>query len=359
MDNQLDDSRDDDAATDRRGFMKTAATVGVVGVAGAIHGKYASAPLVAQAQAQTAPAGSARPWWPSKWGAGDEAGATNHITPAKVLDVARNIRDGKIYRLGRTYEAAMPLFGARVFALRIPGSPTGGPFGENKLVYNDEFLATEIGQVGTQFDGLGHIGIQLGPDGDLNQMRYYNGVTGKEIASAYGLAKNGIEKLKPIFTRGHLFDIAAVKGGMMDVGQEITLADVRAAMQRQNIAEADIKPGDGAFFHSGWGSLWMRNNDRFNSGEPGIGLEVARWVIEKDLCLVGSDTWATEAVPNPDRTLAFPVHAELITKNGIVNHENLNFDELIAERKYQFVYIFSPVPLKGATGSAGSPMAVT
>ncbi len=37
---------------------------------------------------------------------------------------------------------------------------------------------------------------------------------------------------------------------------------------------------------------------RFNSGEPGIGLEVARWVVEKDLCLTGADTWAVEAVPN-------------------------------------------------------------
>ena len=68
---------------------------------------------------------------------------------------------------------------------------------------------------------------------------------------------------------------------------------------------------------------------------------------------------ASSAPTSAARSIAFPVHAELITKNGIVNHENLNFDELIAERKYQFVYIFSPVPLKGATGSAGSPMAVT
>jgi len=345
--------------TDRRGFMKAAATAGVVGVAGAMHGKYASAPLVAQAQAQTAPPPAPRPWWPSRWGADDEAGATNHITPAKVLEAARGIRDGKVYRIGRVYEAGMPLFGARVFALRIPGAPTGGPFGENKLVYNEEFLATEIGQVGTQLDGLGHIGIQQGADGDLNGMRYYNGVTGKELAGTYGLARLGIEKLKPIITRGHLLDIAAVKGGMMDVGQEVTLADARAAMQRQGLAEADVKPGDGVFFNTGWGSLWMRNNDRFSSGEPGIGLEVARWVIEKDLTLVGSDTWGTEAVPNPDPSLAFPVHAELIARNGIVNHENLSFDELIADRKYQFVYIFAPMPLKGATGSAGSPIAVT
>ena len=78
--------------------------------------------------------------------------------------------------------------------------------------------------------------------------------------------------------------------------------------------------------------LWMKANDRFNSGEPGLGLEVARWLIERQVSLTGSDTWATEVVPNPDKRLAFPVHAELITKNGIFNHENLNFDELIKDR---------------------------
>src|SRR5947199_342546 len=102
-----------------------------------------------------------------------------------------------------------------------PGGPTGGPFGDNKMVYHDEFLATEIGQTGTQFDALGHIGIQLGKDGDKSEMHFYNGFTAAEISDAYGLKKLGPEKLNPFFTRGHLFDVAAVKGGMMDAGQEI------------------------------------------------------------------------------------------------------------------------------------------
>jgi kynurenine formamidase len=343
---------------DRRQFLKTASVLGAAGaVAGATHGKFGLAPIT-QAQAQTGGAPPAK-WWPSKWGPTDEAGASNHITPAKVLDAVKSIKDGKVYKIGRVYEQGMPLFGARAFTLRIPGSPTGGPFGTNKLVYHDEFLATEIGQVGTQFDGLGHIGIQLGADGDKAQMHYYNGFTELEIADAYGLKKLGAEKLKPLFTRGHLVDIQAVKGRMMDAGEEITVADVRAALAKQNMQESDIKPGDAIFFNTGWGSLWVKNNDRFNSGEPGIGLEVARWVIEKDLCLTAADTWAVEVVPNPDKNLAFIVHAELQTKHGILNHENLVFDELIADRKYQFVYIFTPSPIKGATGSNGCPIAVT
>ncbi len=348
---------DEASSPERRSFMKTAAVAGAVGaVAGALHGKYATAPLIAEAHAQSAPAGEK--WWPSRWGATDEAGASNLITPEKVLDAAKWIKEGRIYRIGRVYEAGMPLFGSRTFAVRIPGSPTGGPFGHNKLVYHDEFVSTEIGQVGTQFDGLGHIGIQQGKDGDKTEMRFYNGVTVQEMSDAYGLKKLGIEKCKPFFTRAHLIDVAGLKGQMWEAGQEIKLADVRAALEKQKLKESDIKQGDAIFFNTGWGALWMKNNDRYNSGEPGIGLEVARWIVGKLPALVGADTWATEVVPNPDKNLAFPVHGELITKNGIFNHENLFFDELIKAGKYQFVYVFSPMPIKGGTGSAGGPIAI-
>jgi kynurenine formamidase len=86
---------------------------------------------------------------------------------------------------------------------------------------------------------------------------------------------------------------------------EITLADLRAALGRQGMNEADVRPGDALFFNTGWGQLWMKDNARFNSGEPGIGLEVARWVIEKQVVVVGADCWGVEAVPNPDSAWPF------------------------------------------------------
>ncbi|BBK32864.1 kynurenine formamidase [Stella humosa] len=348
----MSDTRDEGPA--RRDFLKTA---GLAGAAGLAVGKFAAAPI-ATAQAQT-PAATTPPWWPSRWGADDEKGASNWMTPQNVLRAARTIQDGRMYRLGRTYETGMPMFGARAFALRIPGSPTGGPFGSNKLIYHDEFLATEIGQVGTQFDGLGHIGLQLGRDGDKNEMRYYNGHSEQDIADAYGLKKLGIEKLNPIFAVGTLIDMVAVKGGMMDAGQEITMADVRAALALQQMSENDIGEGAAVCFNTGWGSLWMKNNDRYNAGCPGIGFEVARWLISRNVTLVGADTWPVEVIPNPDKNLAFAVHAEMQTKNGIFFHENLTFDTLLADRKHRFVYSFTPVPIKGGTGSAGCPVAIT
>jgi kynurenine formamidase len=334
---------------ERRNFL-TAGLVGGALAAGVLAGG------VAQAQQQASAAHT--PWWPHpKWGKDDQAGASNWITPAKVLDAAKLIRDGKIYRIGRVYESGMPLYGNRTFNIRI--TPAAASVGANKLLGHDEFVATEIGQTGTQFDGLGHIGLQMGNEGDQKEMRFYNGISEFDMINTYGLKKLGIENCKPIFTRGHLFDIEAVKGRMLEAGEEIKLSDVRAALQKQNMKEDDIKEGDAFFFNTGWGKLWMKNNDKYNGGEPGIGLEVAKWVIDKGAVNTGADCWATEVVPNPDKNLAFPVHGELITKNGIYNHENLDFSGLIADGKYQFLYIFAPAPIKGATGSNGNPIAIT
>jgi len=301
-------------------------------------------------------------WWPHKlWGAGDEAGSTNWYTKPEVVQRAlAEAKTGKVYRLGRAYSAAMPMFGERKFALRIPGGPTGGPFGAANLVYNDEFLATEVGQVGTQFDGMGHIGVAINGAADKSQIRYYNGVTQLEIEGSTGLKKNGVEKLHPIVARGILIDVASAKGvTSLEAGYEITLADVRDALAKQGLAEFRFLPGDGVFFRTGWGVHWIKDNAKFNGGEPGIGMEVAKWLSDTvQAGVVGSDTWGLENIPAADPGCVFCVHAHMLTRHGIVNQENMDLDALAADRAWRFLYLYNPVPIVGATGSIGSPTAI-
>ena len=59
-----------------------------------------------------------------------------------------------------------------------------------------------------------------------------------------------------------------------------------------------------------------------------------------------------------EKDRAFEAHQWLITMNGIYIHENLDVEQLAADRVYEFAYIFSPLRLKGATGSPGNPIAV-
>ena len=103
------------------------------------------------------------------------------------------------------------MIGQRTFAMFIPAFPTYGPIGNTGIVFNDEFLCAEIGQVGTQFDGLGHVGKRLTmADGTTTDV-FYNGVPTAEMRAPYGLTKLGVEQVKPIITRGILIDVAGFK----------------------------------------------------------------------------------------------------------------------------------------------------
>ena len=284
-------------------------------------------------------------WYPSRWGADDQRGAANRITPAKVLEAKNLIVRGQTYQLGHVYEAAMPLFGTRHYSLRIP--KVFGPNGTNQMYYHDEIISGELGQIGTQFDGLGHAGI-----GDL----FYNGNKGSEFAKAEGLTKLGIENVGALVTRGVLLDVAALKGQpMLAGGYEITRADIDSALKRENTT---IHAGDVVLFHTGWGSLWIKDNAKFGQSAPGIGLEAARYLVEREIVVAGADTWSVEVVPNPDAALAFPVHQEFIARNGIYIFENLLTEDLARDSVYEFAFIFAPLRLNGATGSPGNPRAI-
>ena len=295
--------------------------------------------------AATIARGQSDRWYPSRWGAADQRGAANRITPAKVLEAKDLIKQGTIYQLGHVYEAGMPMFGTRHYSLRIP--QVFAMPGRNQAVYHDEIISGELGQIGTQFDGLGHVGI-----GDL----FYNGNRRSEFAQAEGLTKLGIENVGAIVTRGVLIDVARFKGvEQLQGGYEITVADLEGALQRQRV---EIRSGDMVLIHTGWGSLWMKDNTRFVANEPGIGVAAAQFLADAEVVVVGADTWGVEVMPNPDSSLSAPVHQLLLARNGIYLHENLITADLARDNAYEFMYSYAPLRLKGATGSPGNPIAI-
>ena len=304
--------------------------------------------FVASSAAAQTPAGPE--WWPSQWGPDDERGAANLVTPARVLEAASLIDEGRIYELGRRYEFGMPLFGNRHFSLTIPGLPTVNIGGENAVVYNDELVSGELGQIGTQFDGLGHVGTEI--DGDFV---FYNGFRLSEFGTAYGLNRLGVENVGAIFTRGVLVDIARLKGvERLEPSYIVTVEDIEEALELQDV---EIREGDAVLFHTGWGQLWMTDNDAYGADEPGPGITALKWLAERNIMLTGADNYAVEASPgeNPERPLEG--HQWLLSR-GIYNLENLDLSALAAERVYEFAFIYSPIKLVGATGAPGNPIAV-
>jgi kynurenine formamidase len=319
----------------------------------------AAAVIALSASATSGQTAEKGPWWPHPiWGAGDQAGGSNWITPEKILEAIQLVETGEVYELGHVYERGMPLFPTRTYAMFIPGSPTGGPLGSNNAVYHDEFLCAEIGQVGTQFDGPGHTGTRLSMEDGSTKDVFYNGFQREDMWGPYGLRKLGVENVRPYITRGILIDVAGYKNmETLAPAYEVTAEDIRGALAKQGLSEHDIEPGDALLFHYGWSKTWSDPAKNLGS-MPGIGFEGARWVIDRKPSMVGSDGASTEVVPNPDASQAYPVHQELIVKNGIFNLENMVLGELARDGVYEFLFILTPIRFKGATGSPARPIAI-
>ena len=282
---------------------------------------------------------------PSKWGAGDQRGSGNLMKPQTVLRASRLIRTGEVIELGHVLNASMPLSAGRRFeVITKRTSPTPE---SNNRGSNEELVISEIGQVGTQFDGFSHqtIGNSL-----------YNCFKLDEISTRTGFTKLGIENVGFLMTRGVLIDVAALKGrDILPDTYEITVADLQAGLKRQNMS---LEPGDAVIIHTGWGRLWDKDVARYGKGNPGIGVPAAEWLARQNPMLVGADTPPVEVSPNPDKKISLPIHQIMLAVNGIHLLENLKLDELAAKRVYEFAFMLEPLKLQGATGSTVAPVAI-
>ncbi len=114
------------------------------------------------------------------------------------------------------------------------------------------------------------------------------------------------------------------------------------------------------FFRTGWGKHWSKDNAKFNGGEPGHrhGSGASGCPTRCRPASSAPTPGPPKRCPNPDAGCAFCVHAHLLTRHGIVNQENMDLDALATDKAWRFLYVYSPMPIVGATGSVGSPVAV-
>ena len=110
--------------------------------------------------------------------------------------------------------------------------------------------------------------------------------------------------------------------------------------------------------HTGWGTLWGKDNARYQRVSPGIGTAAAEWLAKQDPMLVGADNSAVEISPNPDPDLAGPVHQIMLVVNGIHLLENMRLEELAAKRVHEFAFVMQPLKLQGFSGASVAPIAI-
>jgi kynurenine formamidase len=328
-------------------------------------------------------------WAPSKWGAEDRAGSSNHTkNAANVKKALGTIKQFKVITIGKYYHREAPAFGPRGWQMTIPGTPTGGPFGKNALVYHDELVTTEIGQIQTQFDGPGHIGVNTsrGPmfyNGVISWDAYERGPGGRVV----GMGPLGVEHVgeNGFVCRLVVLDAVALRKSqgrlsapaeMLPIPQKagdpgiVTEADVKAMVTAAGVA--DIGAGDCVALHTGQGNSWgnaryksMSAEQRaaaralFGQGEPGFGISACQYLASRDIALMMGDTSANDAQPGGEEDgFAVPCHSELQTRRGIWNLENVDTESMVKAGIKEGAFIWAPLRIIGATGSPANPVVI-
>jgi kynurenine formamidase len=330
-------------------------------------------------------------WAPSKyWGAGDKAGSANHMkNPANIKRALATVKQFRAISIGKYYHREAPAFGPRGWNMTIPGTPTGGPFGANALFYHDEMVTTEIGQIQTQFDGPGHIGVNTSKGmymyngfNPMSENGYERGAGGRVV----GMGDAGVEHVaetgfvcrlvvldavaykKKIGQISAAAEMLPIPKSSADVGGIVTADDIDGILKMQGLDP--IGSGDCVALHTGQGNTW--SNDRYKSmsseeraaaraifaqGEPGFGYSACSYFGERNIALTMGDTSANDAQPgNEVEGWAVPCHTELQVKYGTWNLENVDTKSLVDNKIYEGAFIWSPLRIIGATGSPGNPI---
>jgi kynurenine formamidase len=249
--------------------------------------------------------------------------------------------------MGIETNSKTPAFPPRTFNITIltPGQEYGGTLGDTKTNYNDDIITGWVG-VGSQLDGLGHIGI----DGT-----YYNCAKGREFVAAAGLKRLGIETVPAIATRGVILDMVGLTGqDPVREGTAFNRKEIEAALKRQG--NMRINRGDVVIFYTGWTKLIGKDDKRYGSTEPGLGIEGAQYLASLNVAMVGADTWGLEVVPFEDPKKIFHVHQILIPQNGIMILENVNAEEAVRDKVYEGLFTLGPARITGAVQAIINPI---
>ena len=286
------------------------------------------------------------PWWDSPWGEQDRLGNVNNLSADGVKKAAGLIKTGKVYALGIPTAPESAAYGTRVYQVeRTPGPNADFTSnGSQRVTSFDEKIVSSMG-IGTQIDGFGHLGIDH---------HYYNGVTGKEVATSRALQTADIP---PIVTRGVLIDMTKQYAKpMLEVGDNFGRAEIEAAMKAQGVT---IGKGDIVLFHTGWmAGMMAKEKDTYRSKEPGLTEDGAIFLADLGIVAAGADTVALEALPSPPGK-TFIVHQTFLAKRGVHVLETIDTNQLAADGVKEFLFVLGIPRFVGTVQMVINPVAIT
>jgi kynurenine formamidase len=294
-----------------------------------------------------------------RWGADDELGTLNLITPAKRLQAAALVREGLLVSCARTigYEpAADNAMPARHFMLASgEGQP---PVELGRAGSTDVFLLQPHGITMTHLDAPAHSHVRTDPS---QPWTLYNGKPANLVTIAQGATVGSIELAGGgIVSRGVLLDIPAIRGVQWLEGSDpVFPEDLDAAETAEGV---HVEPGDVLFVRTGFPNRRAELGPR--PPTEGIGaLQPAclPWLRERDVAVLGADT-GNDVMPAQYPNIGLPVHGVGMGAMGLWILDNPDYEELAATcarlRRWEFQVVIAPLKLANGTGSPVNPLAM-
>jgi kynurenine formamidase len=290
-----------------------------------------------------------------RWGADDERGTINFVTPEVIRRAAACVRRGAVFSLALPLSADGPQFGqgGRVNPVHLMTSLqnplSADPEGPR---YADDVIVMPL-QCATQWDSLAHVhyGGQL-----------YNGHAVSTLTTA-GAGRNGIDKVTTgIISRGVLLDVARAQGvARLRPGQAIGPVELEATERAQGVR---VESGDVLLIRTGHMRAFTVDHDRvaYMKQMPGLGVASVEWLHAREVAAVASDTNMVEVFPLEDPAVMLPFHALCIRDMGLTLGEMFDLEALAEDcaddRIWTFLFTAPPLPVTGGVGSPINPLAV-
>jgi len=296
-----------------------------------------------------------------RWGPADERGTLNFVTPERVLAACALPRRGLVISCALPFDARGPQtgFAGRHNPVHVMladgGDALAGAqdFLPGGFRYADDAIHMPL-QCGTQWDALAHVFY----DG-----RMYNDRDVREVTSA-GARSNSIDKIKDgVVARGVLLDLPRFRRiPWLENGTAILPEELDACAEAQGVT---VEPGDAVLVRTGMLTrcLEQRSWAGYCGGPaPGLSVHCARWIHEREIAALATDTWGVEVIPNETPDCFQPLHMIALRNTGLLLGEIFQLDPLAnacsEDGDYAFLFVAPPLPITGAVGSPINPLAV-
>jgi kynurenine formamidase len=286
-----------------------------------------------------------------RWGEDDERGALNLLTPERVGRAVALARAGRVVSCGRE----LPVTPApdnpspALHHMVAAGDVARGP----GLQASADFIGVAFhGMAVSHIDALCHVFV----DGQM-----YNGFPASDVTSLGARHDSIMVGGDGVVGRGVLLDIPRLRGvAWLEPGEAITPDELDAACAAQSVA---VEAGDILLVSTGRDARRAQVGpwDPNSVGLAGLDPECVPWLHARDPAIVGSDGVSDVLPANPHRW-PIPLHQCLLVGMGVHLLDNLRLDRLAAAchegQRWEFLFVVSPLQVRGGTGSPVNPVAV-